>query len=346
MNPTFARELITNPGDRTTEKLFQSVAGVFWVDWKEGSVDIVGLAAAALGEAELGAEWSGETLRIRFRDRHSDVHIPPKPGEQDITLLALNQLIADQFEIRFVKASDGGDTLAFLPLTKQDWLELDFAFGEKVDAAFGKLAPGSVFFGSEPRELPPEAQAQLKLQTKDLHFARANFRLTTKAQEAAKRDNAGAGRAHQPVREPLFGDLILTFFHDLKPTFPAITEGELVEYGMSRDALREIAWKNLQRAFKQIKIMTTDKPGVFEVAGGGDLMACSALHDRMWDAIEKQRGSVIAAFVRRDRVFFASAADKAAIAALGRSVEEIDVGGPRALSRQLYQRRANGWQVL
>jgi hypothetical protein len=263
-----------------------------------------------------------------------------------MTLLALNELISEQFEIRFVKASAGGDTLAFLPLTNQDWLELDFAFGTKVDEAFGKLTPGASFFGSESRELPPEQLQQIKRQSRELHFARTQFRLTTKTLEAARRDSAGGGRAHQPVREPLFGDLILQFFHDVKPAFALITEGELDEYDMSREALREIAWKNLQSAFKRLKIMTTEQPGVFEIAGGGDMIACIALHERMWDAVEKERGPVIAAFVRRDRVLFVSAADKIAIAALGATAKALDPRAPKALSRELYQRRANGWQVL
>jgi len=346
MNPGFARELIENPGEKTTRKLFDSVAGIFWVDWREGSVDIVRLAAAAMGESELTADWHDQTLRIRFRGQQTEVHIPAKPGEQDITLLALNRLVASEFEIRFVKASDGGDTLAFLPLTKQDWLEIDFAFGDRVAAAFGKVEAGSVFFGAMSRELPDDAKKKIDVQMKDVHFARANFRLTTKTREAAARDVAGTGRAHQPVREPMFGDLLLTFFRDLRPTYPLITESELEHYEMDRDALRKIAWTNLQKAFKQLKIMTTAKKGVFEIAGGGDLIACIALHDRAWDTIEKQRGSLVVAFARRDQVLFVSAADKVAIAALREMVGHLDHSDAKVLSRQLYQRRANGWQVL
>jgi len=343
MNPIFARELIEKPGERTTQKLFEHVEGVLWVDWREGSVDIVRLAAAALGEAELSADWIGETLRIQFRGRQKDVHIPARPGEQDITLVALNQLVADQYEIRFIKASDGGDTLAFMPLTKQDWVEIDFAFGARAADAFQKIEPGCAFFGQESK-LSPEALQQTKLQMKDVHFARANFRVVTKTQVAALRGRGG--RAQPPVREPLFGDLVLTFFHDLRPNFPAITEEELTEYGMSRDALRAICLKNLNKAFAQLKIMTTDRSGVFDIAGAGDMIACIALHDRMWDALEKKRGSVVVAFARRDRVLFASAADKSAIAALREVVNAVDSSDPKALSQKLYQRRANGWKEL
>jgi len=346
MNPSFARELIEHPSERLTKRLFESAEGVLWVDWREGSSDIVRLAAKIMGEAELSAEWSGETLRLRLRERQQEVHIPPKPGGQDITLLALNQLIAGDYEIRFIKASDGGDTLAFMPLTRQDWLEIDFAFGTKVDDAFGKIAPGCSFFGHDQGELPPEVAKQIKMQTKDLHFARVNFRLITKAQEVALRDNTGSARTQLPVREPLFGDLVLTYFRDLRPTFPVVSEGELSEYGMSREALREIAWKNLQKALGQLEIMTTSSRGVFDIEGAGDMIACIALHDRMWDAMEKERGSLVVAFARRDRVLFVSAADKAAIAALRAAVNQVDSADAQALSRQLYQRRANGWRVL
>ena len=346
MNPGFARELIENPGEKTTRKLFDSVPGVFWVDWREGSVDIVRLAAAAMGESELSAEWVGETLHLQFRGLKSEVPIPARPGEQDITLLALNRLIAREFEIRFVKASDGGDTLAFLPLTNQDWLEIDFAFGDRVAAAFGKLETGSVFFGAESHELSDDAKKQIDVQMKDVHFARTNFRLTTKGREALARDVTGTARAQQPVREPMFGDLLLTFFRDLKPTYPVITEGELEHFEMGRDALRKIAWANLQKAFKKLEIVKTGVQGVFEIQGGGDLIACIALNERAWDTLEKQRGSLVVAFARSDRVLFASAGDKAAITALRDLVLHLDQIDTRVLSRQLYQRRANGWQVL
>jgi hypothetical protein len=346
MNPSFARELIEKPSEQLTQKLFDFVEGVVWVDWKESSIDIVRKAAEVMGETALSAECVGETLQIRFRGQQKEVHIPPKPGEQDIALLALNQLIADEFEIRFVKASDGGDTLAFLPLRKQDWLELDFAFGAKVGEAFAKIEPGGSFFGHGQGELPPEVLQQIKMKTKGLHFARANFRLITKAQDAAIRLSAGPGRAQLPVREPLFGDLVLTFFNDLKPIYPAITEGELDEYGMSREDLRQIAWNNLYLAFRQLKIMTTSQSELFVVEGAGDMIACMALHDRQWDTLEKQYGSLVVAFARRDLVLFATASNKAAIAALREAAAKVDSGDPKSLSRQLYQRRANGWQAL
>jgi hypothetical protein len=184
------------------------------------------------------------------------------------------------------------------------------------------------------------------MKTKGLHFARANFRLITKAQDAAIRLSAGPGRAKLPVREPLFGDLVLTFFNDLKPIYPAITEGELDEYGMSREDLRQIAWNNLYLAFRQLKIMTTSQSELFVVEGAGDMIACMALHDRQWDTLEKQYGSLVVAFARRDLVLFATASNKAAIAALREAAAKVDSGDPKSLSRQLYQRRANGWQAL
>lgn len=149
MNNDFARKLIEHPGDQISHELFDEVQdGVFWVDWREADEDIVGLAAAIIGGDKLSPEWIDGNLNIKFHETLTEIPLKFEPGEQDITLLALNKAIEPEFEIRFVKASDGGDTLAFLMLDKASWSELDSVFGIKVDEAFSKIENGSSFFGS------------------------------------------------------------------------------------------------------------------------------------------------------------------------------------------------------
>lgn len=148
MNKDFARQLVEHPGDQATKQLFEDAKGVFWVDWREADNYIVKLAADCIGCSNLTAEWVGDKLHIAFRGKVTAVFLKPEPGQQDTTLRALNKALYPEFEIRYVKASDGGDTLAFMPLKPSDWSELESLFGAKVDSAFGKLEIGSpLLFG-------------------------------------------------------------------------------------------------------------------------------------------------------------------------------------------------------
>jgi len=106
MNRKFARQLIEQPGDETADEMFaEPIAGIFWVDWREGDDRIVELTAAAMGDAsEPAPEWIDGNLHIRFRGNLTAVPLQFKPGEQDVTLLALNHVLAPDFEIRYVNA--------------------------------------------------------------------------------------------------------------------------------------------------------------------------------------------------------------------------------------------------
>ena len=148
MNKKFARKLIEHPCDQTPNELFDEVQdGVFWVNWREADEDIIGLAARIIGGDKLSPEWIDGKLNVKFHETLTEIPLKFEPGEQDITLLALNKAIEPEFEIRFIEASDGGDTLAFLILDKESWSELDLVFGTKVDDAFTKIESGSSFFG-------------------------------------------------------------------------------------------------------------------------------------------------------------------------------------------------------
>jgi len=156
MTQDFARKLIEPPDDETIAHLFAGrIAGIFWVDWREADDYMVELAAACLpaGNAML-PEWIDSKLHIRFRDQRTPVPLEFKPGEQDVTLLALNRALAPDFEIRYIKASDGGDTLAFMLMGRADWAELEAAFASKVDDAFGRLEAGSALFAHDSAPAP------------------------------------------------------------------------------------------------------------------------------------------------------------------------------------------------
>jgi hypothetical protein len=149
MNKEFARRLIEHPNEETTSELFEGIDGIFWVDWREADNYIVKLASQTLTGVELKAFWADDKLKINYQGQVTEVPLRNKPGDQEITLRTLNRVIAPDFEFRFVKASDGGDTLAFMMLNKESWSELEAEFGPNVGNAFQKTADDVSFFGYE-----------------------------------------------------------------------------------------------------------------------------------------------------------------------------------------------------
>ncbi|MCH7383659.1 hypothetical protein MMP71_07310 [Acinetobacter dispersus] len=76
--------------------------------------------------------------------------IIPYQGEgadRDTTLKALNQILQPDYEIRFCMASDGSDTLAFLPLPSSLWQQLDQKYTNRIYQLFRTFEQDSTFFG-------------------------------------------------------------------------------------------------------------------------------------------------------------------------------------------------------
>lgn len=76
--------------------------------------------------------------------------IIPYQGEgvdRDTTLKALNQILQPDYEIGFCMASDGLDTLAFLPLPSSLWQQLDQKYTNRIYQLFRAFEQDSTFFG-------------------------------------------------------------------------------------------------------------------------------------------------------------------------------------------------------
>ncbi len=143
-----AVQLIENPGGETTKLLFNERNDeVFWVDWREAEDMIVSMAAEALGTQDLSCEWQDRKFFVRYKNQLTPVPLEFVPGEQDKTLWALNKAISPDYEVRFIWASEGGDTLAFMALAADAWKTLESKFGKKVEDAFMSLDDGSPLFG-------------------------------------------------------------------------------------------------------------------------------------------------------------------------------------------------------
>jgi hypothetical protein len=180
MNKHFARQLIERPDEQTQQQLYAgNITGIFWVDWREADDDIVAAAGAAMGGDALAPEWIDGQLHIRYRGTAEHVPLAFQPGDQDITLLALNRALAPDFEIRCVKASDGGDTLAFMVLDRAAWTELEAAFGARVADAFARIEAGAPFFAPAT----PPAQTSQTLSTQPSSLDRLRSTISTRLRE-------------------------------------------------------------------------------------------------------------------------------------------------------------------
>ena len=344
MDTTFARRLIEDSGEETTRQLFQeSHAGIFWVDWREADTDIVTMAARALGLADLSASWRGEQLIVEYRGRATPVPLEGKPCEQDITLDSLNRALHPEFEIRYVKASEGGDTVAFQALPAAAWRELEAAFGPRVAQAFPRLDRQAPLFARE--ELPPGFMDAVHQQMGPVHFARVALRIVTaESARAALADPARAGDA-APVIDGVFGDLAMTYFHDLVGGDHAdITEGELLQYATSREQLRDRAFDNAGEGWREHAYFPRD--GLYKFASKGKFVASTvAVWDGVWEELSKAEGPLLAAFLHRDLVLFARAGQPDAVAALLEAADRFEAADGHVLSRQLYAWTPDGFQA-
>ncbi|BAP32491.1 uncharacterized protein CHSO_3454 [Chryseobacterium sp. StRB126] len=123
---------------------------IFWVDWREEDDAIVEYCEKCLQTDALKAEmaYSGEDIFLTIQ--YKDQTFREKVIDRDPTLIFLNRVLQPDYEIRFCKGSDGSDTLAFLPLSKEEWEELERNHGkEKLDRLFEVIHQDTQMFSKE-----------------------------------------------------------------------------------------------------------------------------------------------------------------------------------------------------
>lgn len=123
---------------------------IFWVDWREEDDVIVEYCEKCLNTGTLHAEmgYSGDELLLTIN--YKDQAFTEKVIDRDPTLIFLNRILQPDYEIRFCKGSDGSDTLAFLPLSKAEWAELENIHGkEKLERLFETINENTQMFSKE-----------------------------------------------------------------------------------------------------------------------------------------------------------------------------------------------------
>lgn len=119
---------------------------VFWIDWREEDDAIPDACESILQTGSLSGELveddseEGYTVYVRYGDRRVQVPLTYSEADRHITLLTLNQVLAPDYEVRFCIDSHGADTLAFVPLSCQQWAQLEQRYGEVVGRRFFKIS--------------------------------------------------------------------------------------------------------------------------------------------------------------------------------------------------------------
>ena len=345
MDFALVHALIASPGEATTRSLYKDRhAGLFWVDWREADDYIVKLAADAMGRKDLSAQWQEDGLRIMFEGRTTPVPLEQKPGEQDITLAALNRALHPGFELRWVRASEGGDTLAFQILPAKGWQALEAHYGEAVAQAFARLDPSRPLFDAGSDSQPSlqatreavAASMGVPLQAPFL----ASVRYSLLPAQAVQPPRNGAGI----VTEPLAGELYVAFECVDAGAVRLVTQAELRAAGIDHAALHERARANCTPIWEQLRDSGTGQLSRLHAAGN-PFVASVALHAGLWNSLAADGFQMRVAFPRRDLVLMADGRDAVAVSVLVAMVEAFDPADPETLSRRIHAWQGEGWAV-
>lgn len=145
MNLALIRQVLASPDSESIEALLDDEETVFWVDWREEDDVLVEYCEDILQTGELSAEEldadneAGFELIVQYQDNRIKVPLEIGEGDRHITLVAINQVMQTDYEIRFCIDSYGSDTLAFLPLATKDWQALESEFSDAVAKRFYRL---------------------------------------------------------------------------------------------------------------------------------------------------------------------------------------------------------------
>lgn len=145
MNRARIEAAIERPTDEAIAALLDDTATVFWVDWREDEADIVRYCEDVLGTGRLSAEANGTNgayaLAVVFGDRRVPVPLTGTATDRHVALLALNDALAPDYEVRLCVDSADGDALAFLPLAATEWAALEARYAGALAKRFYRLAP-------------------------------------------------------------------------------------------------------------------------------------------------------------------------------------------------------------
>jgi hypothetical protein len=147
--------VLETPDEDVIRALLDDHATVFWIDWRQEDETIAESCESVLQSGHLSGEMvevdtaEGFEVYVRYRDNRVRVPLSYSCADRHITLYALNQALAPEYEVRFCLDSHGSDTLAFIPLGCEQWAAFERQYGEAVGQRFYKLVERPNLFTDE-----------------------------------------------------------------------------------------------------------------------------------------------------------------------------------------------------
>lgn len=123
-----------------------------WIDWREEDENIITYCEDILQTDSLSVETfdadnkRGFEIKIIYKNKETIIPYKGKGADRDTTIKTLNQIIQSEFEIRLCKESLDSDTLCFLPLTNNEWIELETKYPKQVNEKFQKITSETIMF--------------------------------------------------------------------------------------------------------------------------------------------------------------------------------------------------------
>jgi hypothetical protein len=123
-----------------------------WIDWREEDENLITYCKKILQTQQLSVatvdvqnERGFDTI-ITYKGQQTTIPYQGIGSDRDTTIKALNNAIKADFEIRLCKETEGNDTLCLVPLSNQQWLELEAKFPKQVAHKFEKITDSTILF--------------------------------------------------------------------------------------------------------------------------------------------------------------------------------------------------------
>jgi hypothetical protein len=337
-----------------------NAAHTLLVDWREGDDDIIKLVAKSLGSAgaALAPVWADGKLYAEFHGQRTLVPLAFEAGEQDTTLLTLNKVLEGKFALRYIKATDGGDTIGFLVLSTARWTSLEKEFGSKVARHFPRLMKSKPLFREveggpltdEQKEAQRVAEFENRKQSRAIAFALSAFRVHSASDRAALLAQLVLVDGEEPVTDAVCGDLHISYFKCYFGTVvdawqgQTITHESIANYGLTVQELAALARNNVRKRLRAALTWSTIDT-VCHVRSTHGIASATMLISDFWLDLESDlREKQIYAIPNRDLMLSAPNSAEG-LQRLRMALATCDYEHPHALSRMLFEIHEGRWRV-
>lgn len=133
--------------------LIEECDTLLWIDHRDCDEEIINGVETILKTGHLRGELIEETIDkideiiIHYKGEKTKIEYIGEEADRDTTIISLNEVLKPDYEIRLCKNSLGSDTLAFLPLSAKQWIDLENEFGQnKVNKLFIKISKETKMF--------------------------------------------------------------------------------------------------------------------------------------------------------------------------------------------------------